>query len=348
MTLMTLFRPLTPREMARWTLRIYAQYWPQWLLLAALTLLPLLMLNTALLNVLPQPEFDPVLLEEFLAPMESGELPDPAQQNAVMDQLVDNSVLMMAQLVVQILSQLIMLGVIAGGVGAVMTAAAYRGEPVSLGAGLAALRDRAATLLAGHALVGGALIVLVIVSMLGLLLCVGALGLGFAVYMYLAWVPLMPAALTLEDGTLNPLMRRAWQFGKQRVWLLFSAVIVLFGLRFVLAIPFEIVLSLAGDTSLIGTQIATLVVEALTLPLGVIFYTLVYEDTRARLNPAPADDDLPGDMPPVSPESAARMPLLTSADLPNIVGVSMVALMLLGLMYVLFLGMALVSLPLPF
>ncbi|MBN2472801.1 MAG: hypothetical protein JXN59_18905 [Anaerolineae bacterium] len=333
MTLMSLFRPLTPRELLQWTFRIYASDFTRWLLLALLAVVPLVIVNYAVAAVLPQPSFDPELLDQFLAPLESGEmLSNPALQQELMDDMLQNSLLMLQLLAIQLLAQIIILGTIAGGAGAVMASAAYQGEPVDLGAGLHALGQRIGALLSGHAIAGGILLALLVVSILGTAVCIGVLGMGLTIFVYLALIPLAAPALALEEGNASRLLRRAWNFGKRQVWVIFGITVALYALRLLLAFPLEIIQGLVAPESLLVTQAITILVEVLVLPVGVIFFTLLYEDSRGRQEAA--EMEAPDLAEEGEQRPARRQPLLTTADLPHLVGISMISLGLLFGFYI--------------
>lgn len=327
MTLMSLFRPLTPRELLQWTLRIYASNVTRWLLLGLLAVVPLVVLNYALIALLPQPSFDADLLEQFLAPLESGQMMNnPALQQQVMDDMLQNSLLMLQQVIIQLMAQIIILGTVAGGAGAVMASAAYRGEPVNLGEGLQLLGRRFAALFSGHAIAGGILLLLLVGSILGSVVCIGVLGMGLTIFVYLGLIPLAAPALALEEGNAGPLLRRAWAFGKQRVWIIFGVTVGLYALRILLAFPLDLIQALVAPDSLLVTQVTTVIVELLVLPVGVIFFTLLYEDARGRQEAAALDAPEPHG---AADRPAPRQPLLTTADLPHVVGISMLSLGLL-------------------
>lgn len=328
MTLMSLFRPLTPREMLQWTARIYGRYFAQWMLLGVLAVVPLVIVNLGIAAVLPEPSFDPELFDQFLAPLENGEmLNNPALQQELMDDMLGNSLLILQQVIAQLVAQIVILGTLAGGIGSVMAAAAYRGDSVSVGEALQVFTKRVSALFTVHAIAGFILVGLLLASILGTVICIGVLGMGLTIYVYLGLVPLVAPVLALEDGDWRQLMRRAWTFGKQRVWLLFGATVALYALRLLLAFPLDLMQAVFVPESLLVAQIIAVLVELLVLPLSVIFFTLVYEDTRHRQENT-ASDSL-DDIAAASFVQPARRPLLTTADLPNIVGISMLSLGLL-------------------
>ena len=332
MSLMSLFRPMTPAELVQWTLRIYARHWRQWLLLAALTVIPLLIANEAIVRLVPIPDVDPAVINSLFSSLEQGATPGAGLSDEDMRQVLASSMGSLEQAMLLALARVVIVGVIAGGAGAVLTSAAYHGEATSLGQALrVGLVERGGLLLRGHLTLGGLVLMMFLASVVGLTLCVGVLGLGLTVYLYLAWVPLLAPVLALGDGSFGDLTRQAWRFGKLRVWLLFAAVITLLVLPLLLGIPFNLIASLAGGADPVILMLS-IVAEVLILPLGVIFYTLVYEDTRARLDGAAAP------LAPAGLDAAAarpREPFLSAADVPNVVGVSMAALGLAVVFYLL-------------
>ncbi len=326
MSLMSLFRPLTPREMIRWTVRVYGRYFPQWIMLGLLAVMPLVLINLALAVILPQPSFDPDLLAQLMGPLESGRIPaNPALAQAALDDLLRNSILMLQQVALQLFIQIVVSGVIAGGIGAVMASAAYQGGVVSLAAALRTIGPRLRALLGGHLLAGLVLIALLVGSIVGAMFCIGILGLGITIYIYLAWVPLLAPVLALEEGTLSGRLRRAWSFGKQRVWLIFAMMLALYALRFLLSVPLDFLAMLVAPQSLALAQVVAVIVEVLVLPPGVIYFTVLYQDLRGRYEQLALEPDIA--------ERPAAEPILSAADLPGLFGVSMTALALLFALY---------------
>ncbi len=326
MSLMSLFRPLTPREMVDWTVHLYARYFPQWMVLGLLAVAPLVLINLALASLLPQPSFDAAVLEQLMESLESGQMPgDPALAQAALDDLLHNSMLMLQQVAIQLFVQILVVGIIGGGIGALMTSAAYQGGAVSLAAALQGIGPRLRALGLGHLLAGLVLIALLVGSILGAAFCVGILGLGLTIYVYIAWVPLLAPTLALEDGTLKGRLRRAWSFGKRRVWLIFSITLGLYALRFLLGIPLDLLAALLAPESAVAAQIMTMLVEVLVLPLGVIYFTILYQDVRGRQEQIALEVE--------GAERPATEPILSAADLPGVFGVSMTALALLFALY---------------
>jgi len=117
-------------------------------------------------------------------------------------------------------------------------------------------------------------------------------------------------------------------------------VVTLLALRYVAAIPIGLAAGALIPAPLLAAQIVAVLSEALVLPLGLIFFTVVFLDTRARLD---------GHVPPGQMTEEAGLatvePFLTAADMPNLVGVSMAALTLMIAAYFLVLLLASLALP---
>lgn len=322
MTLIDLYQPATPVELFQTALGIYRRYWQLWLALALLALVPPLLIQS-LATSAQADIIDGALFEDVMGYFERGDMPPDALISDLTGQFVSSSLIAFGLTALTLIVQAVVLG----GAGAVMTRDAYRGQAVALGPALQqALGARVTALVGGHLIVGLALLMLLFASGLTLLLCVGIVGLGFAVYMYVAWFPLLAPALVLERGPLSALVLRAWHFGKQRVWQLFRAVVGFLAARLVLGFVLGAAVGLVAgllSPDLVDplSLLVGLVTAVLVAPLEVIYYTLLYEDTRARAvaGLAVAPD-------PEAPVSAPEAPFFTAADLPNIFGVGMLAL----------------------
>ncbi|MBN1965349.1 MAG: hypothetical protein JW910_11940 [Anaerolineae bacterium] len=321
MTLMDLYRPATPGELFQSALRIYRQYWQVWIVLALIALVPPALLSS-LVSMSQTDLIDQQQLDEAFNYFEQGQMPPEALVNDLSGQFVRSGVISYAITGLTVIFQAVVLG----GTGAILALNAYRGQAVSLGAALSgALGERLVPLVGGHLLVGLVLTLLLFASGLTLLLCVGIVGIGFTIFFYVAWFPLLAPALALERGPLSAVVLRAWHFGKKRVWVLFSAVagflIARVALVFLIGLVADLLASLiAPDLIDPLTVIVSVLGSALIAPLEVITYALLYEDSRQQLGGAQASRTAP------SVVSAPAEPFLTAADLPNVVGVGLLAL----------------------
>ncbi len=344
MTLMSLYRPQTPREMALWTVRIYARHWTLWIVLAAIAILPVQALSLAAAPA-QTAMLDLESMNELVQSLQDGTLPDEAALEAL--QALAGPMVGVFLLTLGLgLVALLMQAVILGGAGAVMASRAYRGEDVSLGQALTvALGERLVPLLGGHLAVSVVIAGLLIASALTVLMCVGVLGLGVTAFVYLAWFPLLAPLLVLERGPLNILLQRAWYFGKKRVFQLFGAVVVFLVLRFVALTAAGLLASILGlllpeSVTLLAEVVFGAVALVLVAPPEAIFYTLMLYDARQRLAAESAGGEALSMVEPAGlagPDTVVRPPpepFLTAADLPNLVTVT---LMTLGLVFVLFL-----------
>lgn len=325
MSFMRLFRPLTLSDLVQWTGQIYVRHLRQWLLLAALVLIPLAFVNGLAVAWMFDrfDALDPAILERLL-----NQSPD---QDLLLDpdvqaQLIQAGLGVLAFVAAWAGSQIV-LGIVLGGAGSALAAASFRGEGASLGRAL-----NRALFTRGGALIGGTLLVWIsmaaLVGLSSIVVCMGILVTVAMIALYLVWVPLLPPVLVLEEGPLTRLLARAWYFAKKRIWLVLAASLSLLALRFafslLLALGVGPLLTLLGPESdalaVASGQVADVIVQAVLLPLGVIFFTLFYEDSRLRLE---------SEVDSFGPEAAAPFaappePPLTAADLPRLAGVVLV------------------------
>ncbi|MBN1284546.1 MAG: hypothetical protein JXB47_04030, partial [Anaerolineae bacterium] len=114
--------------------------------------------------------------------------------------------------------------------------------------------------------------------------------------------------LVLERGPFGRLMLRAWYLGRKRVLAILVAVIVIFLLNLLISWPFSMLGSALTSPSvtemvdafeagqvfdlgrvywpsfILGT-IGSVIAQAVVTPLTTIFFTLLYYDTRLRVEP---------------------------------------------------------------
>lgn len=350
MTLMSLYRPQTPREMALRAVQIYARHWRLWIALAALAVLPVQALSLAAAPA--QADMLQAMddLARSLGPdaLEAGALADEALLQDL--QALGNQAVGVFTLTLGLgLLGLMIQAVVLGGAGALMTVRADRGEHVSLGQALTtALGRRLVPLLGGHLVVGtvivGLLITILLISGVLLssplfaLICLSVFALGIVAYIYLAWFPLLAPLLVLEHGPLSVLLQRAWYFGKKRVFQVFTAVTVFLLLRFAALTVAGMLAAFLGIFLPEGTVLALgLILDVLVLvliaPLEAVFYTLLLLDARQQLLPE-ADAESPfaaSTAPGAETVAPPPEPFLTAADLPNVLTVAFVTL---GLVFV--------------
>jgi hypothetical protein len=157
------------------------------------------------------------------------------------------------------------------------------GRTVTLGAALAAVRDRWLTLATGQFLFYLLLAALTIGLAVILFAC--GLGIGLLAYVYVALGLFITPVLTLERTTATQGLGRAWQLGRARFWALVGMLVVSFvfgfAVNFIIGFVGGYVLTTASNVivNTVIISLATILVSPF-LPIGV---TILYLDVRVRL-----------------------------------------------------------------
>jgi hypothetical protein len=224
-----------------------------------------------------------------------------------------------------------------------ITSESYFGRKVSIGEAFTASRSRLGKLGCGFILFYMVLFALAFVILFVTAICAPALiGLVLVVYIGLATFAVLTPVLVLEDIGTSAGITRAYGLGRARFWTAMLVLAAIYIISLILNVALNSVIRLAGiptvgdpfgGAQLINT-LATTVISVLILPLFPISMTLIYYDTRTRvegLDLALAALDKP-DARPFDIDSPPRQPLLTSRDLINLVilGVGGVALTLVA------------------
>lgn len=296
-------QPLDPADLVRGTWQLYRRHFVQWLIFAVLLALP-----TVVMSVVSFMSWTP--LQNSMTGMmawESGELSSAEVQRFLSDfirQIVAISTVMCGLGFIVGVFQLLLYGT-----GIQMAGAAYKGQKVGFDKAVAvAMVERGVTFVGGHFLVGVLLLALVVASSVLIICCIGLLGYLLALYIGLAWLPMLGPVLILERGSFGRLMSRAWYFGRKRVFLILIAAILILVLNAVISWPFnalgmavapvrmeEVMEAVeAGRTfdfswvswpALILSTAGSVIAQMIVTPFSIIFYTLLYYDTRLRLEP---------------------------------------------------------------
>ena len=224
-----------------------------------------------------------------------------------------------------------------------ITSESYFGRKTSIGEAFAATRSRLSRLGCGFVLFYMVLFVLAFVITFIASVCSPALiGFVLVIYIGLATFAVLTPVLVLENIGTSSGITRAYGLGRARFWTAMLVLAAIYIISLVLNIALGSVIRLLGIPSvgdpLGGAQLintlASAIINVLILPLFPISMTLLYYDTRTRvegLDLALAALDKP-DPRPADIASPASPPLLTSRDLINLVilGVGGVALSLVA------------------
>lgn len=307
--------PKTTSAMVGFTIRVYFRYFFQWLALSVLAFVPVGILLRFFMGTL----FD-VSLQAAQANL-GGQLDLAALAGPVL-------ILALGGIAVSLFQLLVM-----GGAGSILATTALRDKPPSLNRALGfAFGTRLRSLILGHVYVGVILIAAWIISALLVFLCIGVVGLWICFYAIVIWMPLLAPVLVLERGSVRKLTRRAWYFGKKRAWLLLGATLALTVWQYAVSLPLDAIAWNALNGILIGPRatipqieaaygqiiwlllVMQFILQTVTVPFRVIFFTLVYHDTRWLYDPPVADDAVVDDIEYPPPQE----PYLTSADAGNV------------------------------
>ena len=228
--------------------------------------------------------------------------------------------------------------IVSSGAGAIMASQILGRKPVSLRAALrTAFTRRAGALLGANLLVGLALLGVMLASMALTTCLVGIVGFVFLIFMAVAWIPLINPLVALERGPLTTLLSRAWYFGRGRVWIIVAVLFSLSAVTSIVRAPASLLQNhLMANTISYGAGgevilseaywlwrtlfvVVSLIEQSVVLPIGVILYTIMYYDARARLDSPDADLPIQAGDPPRPP-----VPWLVKRDVNNMLGVVMV------------------------
>ena len=328
-------REWTFAQMWNETWDVFRAQWRRWIALGLLALVPPL-IGRLLLPI--GPAFNQ------LAAILSSDGPSCAAQGPRSDDVL--GALLLGLLVV-------VLGwgytlIVANGAGAIMTSRVLTGQPASLRVALRTVFTwRARALIGANVLVGLALLTVMGSSMALTIYLIGLLGFVFLLYMAVAWLPLLNPLLALERGPLRRLLSRAWYFGRNRIWVIVAVLLCLAAVSFVAEAPVSLMRSRMltdtvgqwPDCTRVLTDgywawqavftVMTLLEQSVVLPIGVILYTILYYDARARLD-APNSDVLIEAGDPARPLEA----WLVKRDLINLMAFTGLVFVLLSVLYV--------------
>ncbi|MGA8203622.1 MAG: hypothetical protein WB812_03830 [Woeseiaceae bacterium] len=219
----------------------------------------------------------------------------------------------------------------------------HLGRRITVSDSLRAAQGRFATLFGALVLFYLLVFLLAVVSGITLICLVGIAGFAFLIYFGITTSTFLVPTIMLENvgGTLG--MLRAWGLGKARFWSVLGLLILISVLSFILTFAFtlleqlvtgQVIASASLQSSAVISSIINMIIGIFVAPIAPIAYTLMYYDTRVRLealdialqatgNP----DARPWDVP--SPPASARV---TGKDIVNIlILVGVAAIIVLGL-----------------
>jgi hypothetical protein len=166
------------------------------------------------------------------------------------------------------------------------------GHKVTIGEALQAVRGRYASLF-GALIVFYLLVVLLgVASALTLLCLVGILGMGILVYVGVNMSVFLAPTIVLENvGGMQGLVR-GWALAKSRFWTVCGLMFLIGLLGFILTFAFtlleqlitgQVISAASYQTSLVVNSIVSMIIGIFVAPISPIAFTLMYYDTRVRL-----------------------------------------------------------------
>ncbi|MBZ0293504.1 MAG: hypothetical protein K8L99_13130 [Anaerolineae bacterium] len=290
---------LTPRsivDILGRTFRLYSQHFMAYIAVAVMTVIPLVTVSILFDRSVP-----------------AGNLNDST--------LVQYNLLFSFYLIASVIIQ----AVFVGGPTTYMASEQNLGRKVLMGEAFRAVRTKLADL--GLAMAGfyALLIALGIFSAFTVLCLIGLVGFAILIYASIAVNAFLVPIIVLEDSGPMAGITRAWALAKARFWPVFWLTVAVSVISFGVSLALDFVLpSFGGSLPTIGAFVGLLiqvVISALTAPIMPIAMTLLYYDTRVRLEgldrsmqTVQKSEPRPGDVSP-SPLN----PRLNSQDVRNIV-----------------------------
>ncbi len=238
--------------------------------------------------------------------------------------------------------------VLVNGVLTYMVSERYMGRQVTLGEAFRAVRGRLPKL--GIGLVVFYLIMGLVVAGLAAVFFACGLGLGAIVYLGIALYAFLTPVLILERTSLGLGLKRAWILGKARIWPVAGLIIVVTILTSIISFAAlfsqqMVTTGTIATTSFTSDQVLQTVVQmviaAFVAPVLPIGLTLMYYDTRVRLegldialNSVPAPEPRPADV--ISPDPTPGW-FMSGRDFTNLgifaVGGLVLIALLFGIMF---------------
>lgn len=167
------------------------------------------------------------------------------------------------------------------------------GRKVSIGEAFRARQSRFTTLGCGFGLLYGILFAFLIsVALLAAICAPVLISIGIVAYIGVATYAFLVPVLILENVSTSMGLNRAWSLGKARFWTAFGLIAVIGLLSFIISLAFtalvqffflQSISSFSTTTAEIVNALLALIISVFVTPLLPIALTLLYYDTRVRL-----------------------------------------------------------------
>lgn len=289
---------LTPRsvmDIVGRTFRLYSQHFMAYLAVAVMTVIPLVTLSVLLNRSMP------------VATLNS---------NSLMQFNLFFSFYLIASVIIQAL--------FVGGPTTYIASEQNLGRSALMGEAFRAVRGKLTDLGLSMAGFYALLVALSIISALTILCLIGLVGFALLLYVFIGVNAFLVPVMILEDHGPAAGVMRAWGLAKARFWPVFWLTLAVTTISFGISLVLDMLLpSFGGSGQTIGAFLGLLIqviVASLTAPIMPIAMTLLYYDTRIRLeamdqgwHSVHKSEPRPGDVP-----APVLNPRLTSQDFRNI------------------------------
>jgi hypothetical protein len=300
---------LTFLELLDRTFRVYRENFSRFLLLAAMVAIPINLIN-GFLNIVSTNS------------LVTSSLSSRTQLSSDWGILCLIPVISLILVLVQV--------VVVDGLLTYMTSEYTFGRCVTIGEAYQAVRQRFSTLGCGMILLYVVVFAFAIpIALLGAVCFPVWAGFGLVAYIFIATFAYLAPVIVLENVNSSFGLNRAWWLGKSRFWTAFGVLFVVYLLVMIFTVIFNVLgqfltTSLIDIRSTMTYQVVNLifstVVGIFVVPIMPIALTLLYYDTRARvegLDLALMSLDSPQAR-PINIESPSPGPFFTSRDLVNV------------------------------
>jgi hypothetical protein len=316
-------RTSTVLEILDRTFRLYREKFWSYAGLAAIVTVPLSIINL-------------LVSQSYLSQVQNDDLSFSQQQAATTNYTLAIS---LVALVISIVQAIFINGTLA-----YIASEHHLGRNVTIIEAFRQVRGRFFTLFLALFIFYLVIIALAVVSTLTLACIVGILGFGFLIYVGVSINAFLAPTIVLENVGVFTGINRSFGLAKARFWSVFGLIFLIFIISVVLQLAFTVLQQLFSDqvvgsaSSQGGVVVATMietVIAVFITPITPIAFTLMYYDTRIRLEGLDIalasigkPDARPSDI--VSPPAASTLKGKDFANILILVGGGLLVSVLLG------------------
>jgi hypothetical protein len=267
----TPIRTYTVLEILDRTFRLYRENFVQYAGLVAIVTIPLTVFNL-------------IATQSYLGGLQSNDLSFRQQQAAASSYLTGVFILAMIVGLLQ--------AVFVNGTLTYIASENHLGQKVTIAEAFSRVRGRFMTLFLAlfvfYLVIGG----LAFISAITVTCLIGILGFGLLIYMGVTINAFLAPTIVLENVGVTQAINRSLGLGKARFWTVLGLMALIFVISFILQFAFTLLQQLLGQgvvasASLDGSTIVSTIIQTIITifiaPITPIAFTLMYYDTRIRL-----------------------------------------------------------------